>query len=151
MGMDLKYVARRVKLIEMLSWERLFIPSWLSTHQSTKSSAGVNPQGRSTEKVKLLLNDSHLEPQAVRPQHNCGDDNLSSENTALRETQRPACQMSKWFYDISTGTATRAARCDSLLDGLRSLEFQLWRKHDCDRTTSEMSGLSPKIISGDSQ
>jgi hypothetical protein len=38
MGMDPKYVARMVKLIEMLSWESL-----LSTHQSTKSSAGVNP------------------------------------------------------------------------------------------------------------
>jgi hypothetical protein len=28
------------------------------------------------EKVKLLLNDSHLEPQAVRPQRHCGDDDL---------------------------------------------------------------------------
>jgi hypothetical protein len=24
--------------------------------------------------------------------------------------------MSKWFYDTSTGTATRAAHCDSLLE-----------------------------------
>jgi hypothetical protein len=56
--------------------ENLFIPSWLSTRRSTKSSAGVNPQGRSTEKVKLLLNDSHLEPQAVRPQYHHGDDDL---------------------------------------------------------------------------
>jgi hypothetical protein len=34
-----------------------------------------------------------------------------------------ACQMSKWFYDTSTDTATRAACCGSLLEGLRSLEF----------------------------
>jgi hypothetical protein len=66
-GTDAKHVAQRVKLTEMLSWERLFIPSQLSTRRSTKSSVGVNPQGRSTEKVKLLLHDSHLEPQAVRP------------------------------------------------------------------------------------
>jgi hypothetical protein len=35
-------------------------------HRSMKSSVGVNPQERSVEKVKLLLNRSHLEPQAVR-------------------------------------------------------------------------------------
>jgi hypothetical protein len=27
-------------------------------------------------KVKLLLNNNHLEPQAVRPQRHCGDDDL---------------------------------------------------------------------------
>jgi hypothetical protein len=37
--------------------------------------------------------------------------------------------MLKWFYDTSTGTVTRAACCGSLLVGLRSLEFQLWRRH----------------------
>jgi hypothetical protein len=52
--MDPKHVIRRVKLTEMLSWERLFIPSRLSTRRSTKSSAEVNPQGRSTEKVKTV-------------------------------------------------------------------------------------------------
>jgi hypothetical protein len=57
----------------MLNWENLFTPLRLSTHQSTKSSDGVNPQGRSVEKVKLLLNGSHLEPQVVR-RH--GDDDL---------------------------------------------------------------------------
>jgi hypothetical protein len=31
--------------------------------------------------------------------------------------------MLKWFYDTSTSTATRAARCGSLLEGLRSLEL----------------------------
>jgi hypothetical protein len=41
-----------------------------------KSSVGVNPQGRSAEKVILLLNGSHLEPRAVRPQHHHGDDDL---------------------------------------------------------------------------
>jgi hypothetical protein len=65
-----------VKLTEMLSWESLFIPSRLSTRRSTKSSAGVNPQGRSTEKVKLLLNGSHLEPQTMRPQRHHRDDDL---------------------------------------------------------------------------
>jgi hypothetical protein len=60
----------------MLSWESLFDLSWLSTRQSTKSSTGVNPQGRSMEKVKLQLNDSHLEPKAVRPQRHRMDDNL---------------------------------------------------------------------------
>jgi hypothetical protein len=34
----------------------------LTTCQSTKSPAGVNPQERSAEKVKPLLDDSHLEP-----------------------------------------------------------------------------------------
>jgi hypothetical protein len=76
MGTDSKHVIRRVKLTEMFSWESLFISSWLSTHQSTTSSAGVNPQGRSTEKVKFLLNSSHLEPQALRPQCHRGDDDL---------------------------------------------------------------------------
>jgi hypothetical protein len=60
----------------MLSWESLFALSRLSTRRSMKSYTGVNPQVRSTKKVKLLLNDSHLEPQAVRPQHHRGDDDL---------------------------------------------------------------------------
>jgi hypothetical protein len=37
------------------------------------SPVGVNPHG-STEKVKLLLNNSHLEPQSVKPSHHHGDD-----------------------------------------------------------------------------
>jgi hypothetical protein len=36
---------------------------------------GVNPHG-STVKVKLLLNNSHLEPQAVKLQHHHKDDDL---------------------------------------------------------------------------
>jgi hypothetical protein len=44
--------------------------------RSTKSSVGKNPQGRSGEKVKLLVNDSHLEPEVVRPQRHHGDDDL---------------------------------------------------------------------------
>jgi hypothetical protein len=55
-----RHVTRRVKLTETLNWERLFIPSWLSSCQSTNSPVGVNSHG-STEKVKLLLNSSHLE------------------------------------------------------------------------------------------
>jgi hypothetical protein len=53
----------------------LFIPSWLSSCQSTNSPVGVNSDG-STEKVKLLLNYNHLEPQAVKPQCHHGDDDL---------------------------------------------------------------------------
>jgi hypothetical protein len=51
----------------MFNWERLFVPSQLSTRRSTKSHAGVNPQERNVEKVKLLLDNNHLKPQAVRP------------------------------------------------------------------------------------
>jgi hypothetical protein len=60
---------------ETLNWESLFIPSRLSSCQSTNSSVEVNPHG-SMEKVKLLLNSSHLESQAVRPSRHCGDDDL---------------------------------------------------------------------------
>jgi hypothetical protein len=35
-------------------------------HRSTELSAGMNPQGKSVEKVKLLVDGNHLEPQAVR-------------------------------------------------------------------------------------
>jgi hypothetical protein len=41
--------------------------------------------------------------------------------------QQPS--LSKWFYDTSTGTAARAARCGSLLEGLSLLSSRLWRKH----------------------
>jgi hypothetical protein len=56
--------------------ERLLIPSRLRMRWRTKLSMGVNMQGRSAEKVKLLLNDSHLEPQAVRLQRHHRDDDL---------------------------------------------------------------------------
>jgi hypothetical protein len=75
-GTDPKHVTRRVKLIDMLSWESFFTPSRLSTRRSMKSSAGVNLQGRSTEKVKLLWNDNYLEPQDVRLQCHRGYDDL---------------------------------------------------------------------------
>jgi hypothetical protein len=74
----------------MLSWESLFTLSRLNTHRSIKSSAGVNPQGRSMEKVKLLLNSSHLEPQAVRPQHHHGDDNLEYRKPERKEQKPPS-------------------------------------------------------------
>jgi hypothetical protein len=51
-GTDPKHVTRRVKHTKMLSWENIFIPSRLSTRWSTKSSVGVNPQGRSVERVR---------------------------------------------------------------------------------------------------
>jgi hypothetical protein len=37
-----RHVTRRVKLIETLNWESLFIPSWLSNCRSTNSPVGVN-------------------------------------------------------------------------------------------------------------
>jgi hypothetical protein len=60
----------------MLSWESLFIPIRLSTHWSTKSSVGMNPLGRNAEKVKLLVHNSYVKPQAVRLQHHYMDDDL---------------------------------------------------------------------------
>jgi hypothetical protein len=50
-----------------------YIPLRLSSCQSMNSPVGVNPHG-SVEKVKLLLNSSHLEPQAVKLPRHCGDD-----------------------------------------------------------------------------
>jgi hypothetical protein len=70
-----RHVTRKVKLTEMLNWESLFIPLWLSSCRSMNSFVGVNPHG-SAEKVKLLLNSSHLKPQAVKPPHHHGDDDL---------------------------------------------------------------------------
>jgi hypothetical protein len=70
-----RHVTRKVKLIAMLNWESLFIPSRLSSCRSMNSPVGVNPHGRA-EKVKLLLNSSHLEPQAMKPPHHHGDDDL---------------------------------------------------------------------------
>jgi hypothetical protein len=72
-GNGSRHVIQRVKLTETLDWESLFIPSRLSSYRSTNSPVGVNPHG-STEKVKLLLNNSHLKPQAVKPPHHHGDD-----------------------------------------------------------------------------
>jgi hypothetical protein len=69
------HVTQKGKLIETLNWESLFIPSRLSSCRSTNSSVGVNPH-ESVEKVKLLLNNSHLKPQAVKPQRRRGDDDL---------------------------------------------------------------------------
>jgi hypothetical protein len=74
-GTDPKHVTRRVKLTEMLNWESLFIPSRLSSCRSTNTPVGVNPH-RCEEKVKLLLNSSHLEPQVVKPQYHHRDDDF---------------------------------------------------------------------------
>jgi hypothetical protein len=74
-GNGSKHITRRAKFIETLNWESLFIPSWLSSCQSMNSPVGVNPHG-SEEKVNLLLNSSHLEPQAVKPPHHHRDDDL---------------------------------------------------------------------------
>jgi hypothetical protein len=77
------------KLTEMFSWESLFILSRLSMRWSTKSSVGVNPQGRSVEKVKLLLNDSHLDPQVVRSERHRGDDDLEYQKPNRKEQKPP--------------------------------------------------------------
>jgi hypothetical protein len=74
-GNGFRHVTRSVKLTEMLNWESLFIPSQLSSCRSTNSPVGVKLY-RSAEKMKLLLNSSHLEPQTVKPQRHCGDDDL---------------------------------------------------------------------------
>jgi hypothetical protein len=70
-----RHVTRRVKLTETFNWESLFILSRLSSCRSTNSYVGVNPY-RSTEKVKLLLNENHLKPQVVKPQRHRRDDDL---------------------------------------------------------------------------
>jgi hypothetical protein len=69
------HVTRMVKLTETLNSESFFIPSRLNSCRSTNSPVEVNPHG-SKEKVKLLLNNSHLEPQVVKPSHHRGDDDL---------------------------------------------------------------------------
>jgi hypothetical protein len=74
-GNKSRHVIRKANLTGTLNWESLFIPLWLSSCRSTNSPLGVNPHG-SEEKVKLLLNSSHLEPQAVKPPHHHGDDDL---------------------------------------------------------------------------
>jgi hypothetical protein len=72
-GNGSRHVTRRVKLKETLNWESLFIPSWLSSCRSMNSPVGMNLHG-SAVNVKLLLNDSHPESQAMKPQHHHGDD-----------------------------------------------------------------------------
>jgi hypothetical protein len=59
-GNGFRLVTQRIKLTDTLNWESLFIPSRLSSCQSTNSPVRVNPH-ESMEKVKLLLNSSHLE------------------------------------------------------------------------------------------
>jgi hypothetical protein len=70
-----RHVTRRAKLNETLNWESLFIQLRLSSCRSTNSPVGVNPHV-SEVKVKLLLNSSHLEPQAVNLPCHHGDDDL---------------------------------------------------------------------------
>jgi hypothetical protein len=65
----------RVKLTETINWESLFFQSRLSSCQSMNSPVGVNLHG-SAEKLKLLLNNNHLKPQAVKPQRHREDDDL---------------------------------------------------------------------------
>jgi hypothetical protein len=74
-GDEFRHITRRVKLTETLNWESLFISSRLSSWRSTNSHVGVNPHG-SAAKEKLLLNSSHLEPQAMKPQRHRGDGDL---------------------------------------------------------------------------
>jgi hypothetical protein len=68
-------------------------------------------------KVKLLLNGSHLAPQGESRNVIMGMTTWSSQNTAPRETPNPylARQISKQFYDTSTGAAIGAAHCGSFV------------------------------------
>jgi hypothetical protein len=68
-----RHVIRMIKFTETLNWESLFILSRLSSCRSINSPVGVNLHG-SVKKVKLLLNNSHLEAQAVKSQRHRGDD-----------------------------------------------------------------------------
>jgi hypothetical protein len=70
-----RHVTWKVKLTEMLNWESLFILSPLSSCRSMNSPVRENPQ-ESVEKVKLLLNSSHLEPQTMKPSCHHGDVDL---------------------------------------------------------------------------
>jgi hypothetical protein len=82
-----KHVTQMVKLTETLNLESLFILSRLSSCRSMNSHVRVNPHG-SEEKVKLLLNSSHLEPQAVKlPRHHEDDDIV--EALLLEKHQAP--------------------------------------------------------------
>jgi hypothetical protein len=72
-GNGSRHVIRMIKFTETLNRESLFILSRLSSCRSINSPVGVNLHG-SVEKVKLLLNNSHLEPQAVKSQRHRGDD-----------------------------------------------------------------------------
>jgi hypothetical protein len=74
-GNGCRHVTQMAKLTETLNWDSLFISSRLSSCWSMNSPVGVNPHG-SAEKVKLLLNSSHLEPRAVKSQRHRGDDDL---------------------------------------------------------------------------
>jgi hypothetical protein len=57
-----RHVTQRVNLYETLNWKSLFISPRLSSCRSTNSPVEVNPHG-TAEKVKMLLNNSHLVPQ----------------------------------------------------------------------------------------
>jgi hypothetical protein len=41
---------------------------------------------------------------------------MNLEHQERQKAPYLACQMLKWFYATSTNTATRAVRCDSLLE-----------------------------------
>jgi hypothetical protein len=79
------HVIRRVKLIETLNWESLFIPTWLSSCQSTNSPVGVNPLRRwscywttATSSLRLFSRNVFV-----------GTMTWSSRSIASRETPSP--------------------------------------------------------------
>jgi hypothetical protein len=98
-----RHVTRRVKLKETLNYESLFIPSRLGSYWSMNSLVAMNPHG-SVEKVKLLLNISHLEPQAVKPPHHLEKHQASLHGTSnvkvvLRHYHRSRYRSSPlWFF-----------------------------------------------------
>jgi hypothetical protein len=65
------------------------------------------------------LNDSHFEPQAVRPQHHRGDNDLEYQKYRFKRNTKPPYltpQMSKWFTILPLGL---------LLE--QSVEVRYWR------------------------
>jgi hypothetical protein len=63
-----RHVTRRVKLVETVNWENLFIPPRLSSCRSTNSPVGVNSH-ESIEKIKLLPNSNHPESKGGKRRH----------------------------------------------------------------------------------
>jgi hypothetical protein len=75
--------------------------------------------------VKLLLNISHLEPQAVKSQHHAGMTIWSSRNlNAKSKSPLPDAPKVQVVYDTSPRTTTTVARRGSLILGTKALDTQ---------------------------
>jgi hypothetical protein len=75
--------------------------------------------------VKLLLNGSHLEPQAVRPQLYRGMTTWSSGNPNVKSNSPlPSAPNVEVVCDTSLRTTSGVARGCSLIGGTKSLDTQ---------------------------